>query len=156
MSARVFILIMLFTCFILIAASADTRPPYGFEVPPPQVWVTFSLGEPSGAVTQKQVAGSIGVLVDRLDYDYKQYVDRYRNWMVGAMDVRLTVDEDGTITGADVLASDMDRAIEVMVTNDLEGYKLANTVGKSFTVKLSLRFAAEEPIVNPPEPLPYE
>jgi hypothetical protein len=156
MSTRVFILIMLFTCLMLVAASADTRPPYGFEVPPPQVWITFSLGEPSGAVTQKQIAGAIGVLVDRLDYDYKQYVDEYRNWMVGAMDVRLTVDEDGTITGADVLSSDMDRAIEVMVTNDLRGYKLSNPVGKAFTVKLSLRFAAEEPIVNPTEPQPYE
>lgn len=143
---------------VLLASmvSADTRPPYGFEVPPPQVWVTFSLGEPSGAVTQKQIAGSIGVLVDRLDYDYKQYVAAYRNWMVGAMDVRLTVDEDGTITGADVLASELNRQLEVMVTNDLEGYKLANAVGKSFSVKLSLRFQAEEPIINDIDPHPCE
>jgi hypothetical protein len=156
MSAKVFILIMFYTCFMLVAASADTRPPYGFEVPPPQVWITFSLGEPSGTVTQKQVSGAIGVLVDQLDYDYKHYVDDYRNWMVGAMDVRLTVDEDGTITGADVLASDLNRQLEVMVTSDLEGYKLANPPGKQFTVKLSLRFEAEEPIIQETDPQPCE
>ncbi len=156
MPAKVLILIMLFASLILTIGSADTRPPYGFEAPPPQVWVTFSLDEPSGAVTQKQIAGAIGVLVDRLDYDYKQYVEAYRNWMVGAMDVRLTVDEDGTITGADVLASDLNRQLEVMVTSDLEGYKLANSVGKSFTVKLSLRFAAEQPIIQDSDPLPCE
>jgi hypothetical protein len=156
MPSRVFILMMLLLSSMHPTAFSDTRPPYDFYVPPPQVWVTFSLGQPSGAVTQKQIAGSIGVLVDRLDYDYKQYVEAYRNWMVGTMDVRLTVDEDGTISGTDVLASDLNRQLEVMVTSDLEGYKLANSVGKSFIVKLSLRFAAEEPIIRDTDPQPCE
>ena len=107
----------------------------------------------------KQIANAVGVLVDRLDYDYKQYVDAYRNWQVGGMDVRLTVDKSGTITGADVLAMDVNRQLEVMVTNDLEGYKLTNPPGKPFTVKLSLRFEAEEPVIEQKEDnnlLPYE
>jgi len=156
MSYKGFILIVMLVCVLLPSTFADTRPPYGFEVPPPQVWVTFSLGEPSGEVTQKQIAGSIGVLVDRLDYDYKQYVASYRNWMVGAMDMRLTVDEDGTISAADVLASDVNRQMESMAINDLKGYKLANSVGKPFIVKLSIRFEAEEPIIQETDPLPCE
>jgi hypothetical protein len=154
MTARIFII--LFAAMQLATAIATAESPDYYVIPPPPVWVTYRLDEPSGEVTQQQIAGAIGTLVDRIDYDYKQYVAAYRNWMVGEMDVRLTVAGDGTITAADVLASDVNHQLEVMVSNDLEGHKLKNTVNKPFTVKLSLRFEAEEPVINENDQLPYE
>jgi hypothetical protein len=154
MTTRFFIILSAAMQLATVIASAET-PDYDV-IQPPQVWVTYRLGEPSGKVTQKQIAGDIGTLVDRIDYDYKRYVQEYRNWMVGALDVRLTVDANGIITGADVLASDVNHQLEVMVTGDLEGCKLKNAGNKTFTVKLSLRFEAEEPIIQDTYGLPYE
>ena len=147
MSSRFYILAMILVLVLLGANTANAESLPNDQAPdviyyPSQIWISYTIDTPTAGVSPNPVKEALIPLVGRVEQDYKDY--NYANFIYGkgSLDVRLSVDEHGIITGVDVLSGDVSQEIQSLVQKDLQGNKLSLKTQKSFIVKLSLFFNA--------------